>query len=337
MLLVVAFRKGVSGMTGSEREVIEYLSTKRHILISSHEKPDGDALGASLALARILAASGRRASLVGYEPLAGRYRFLLNPDEMLPVGELAPADAEVLISLDSGDLLRNGKEVGPLIGVLPVVNIDHHQTNSLFGLVNWVDPNASSAGEMVYRLAQSWGLPIPPEAAAPLWVAISTDTGDFTYSNTTGAVLRIAADLIDLGVQPHLIRRELHEQMEPRELALMGRCLERLAVHHSGKISYICLTREDFTEFHCSPQDLHDPINLARSVAGVMIAVVVYELPEENRVKVSLRTYAPYNAAEFCQNYGGGGHARAAGFSVDGTPASEVLEEVLAGLEVFLN
>lgn len=324
-------------MTGSASEIIALLRDKKHIIITSHEKPDGDALGSSLALARLLRTCGKQVTLVGYEPLAARYRFLLEAGDLQPMGADTPDDADLLISVDSGDIRRNGKTAPILAQRLPVANIDHHQTNSFFGLANWVDPDASSAGEMIYRLAAEWGVALPASAAAPLWVAISTDTGDFNYSNTTSAVLRIAAELLDLGVQPHMIRRELHEQMQQRELALMGRCLERLRVHPSGKISYIWLTRKDFEEFCCSPQDLHDPINLARSVAGVQIAVMIYEVPDEDRVKVSLRTYAPHNAAEFCQNYGGGGHARAAGFSLEHQSAEEVLCEVLAGLEVFLN
>ncbi len=324
-------------MTGCARDIITFLSDKKQVLITSHEKPDGDALGSSLALSRLLNAHGIRSVLVGYEPLAGRYRFMLQPSEIHLADQDIPEDTDALISLDSGDLSRNGKLAPQLAKRLPVANIDHHQTNSFFGAVNWVDPDASSAGEMIYRLAREWGLTVPASAAEPLWVAISTDTGDFNYSNTTAAVLRIAADLLDLGAQPHLIRRELHEHMQLRELALMGRCLERLSVHPNEKISYIWLTRKDFEEFHCSPQDLHDPINLARSVGGVQIAVMIYEVPDEDRVKVSLRTYAPHNAAEFCQNYGGGGHARAAGFSLEHQSADEVLAEVLAGLEVFIN
>lgn len=320
-------------MIGSVGEVIDFLAQRKNAVIVSHERPDGDALGASLALGRILRANGWTVVVLGFEPLAPRYLFMLEPGEITPRPGIETYNADVLIALDCGDLSRAGGINPEMCARLPVVNIDHHQTNDSFGIINWVDPDASSAGEMIYRLARTWGLNIPASAALPLWVAISTDTGYFSFSNTTAEVMRIGAELLDMGVRPELVRRELDERMAPREIKLMQRCLERLTVHSSGKIAYICLTRADFEEFGASPQDLHDPVNIARAIDGVSIAFVAYEMPEEDKVKVSMRTYSPYDAAEFCGDFGGGGHARAAGFSVEGGSARQVAEDVLSALE----
>lgn len=326
-------------MQGSIREAVTFLNEQQRVVITAHEKPDGDALGASIALGRILRSQGKQVVLAGLSPLASRYHFLVREGEIDDWDAPEIADADALIALDCGDLERIGNSslIAKLAARVPVLNIDHHITNNHFGTVNWVDPEASSAGEMIYLLTREWGINLPPEAAEPLWVAITTDTGDFSFSNTTARVMRIGADLLDLGVRPNLVRKELHERQALRELSLMGRCLEKLRVHPSGKIAYICLNRDDFAAFECGPQDLHDPINLARAVDGVEIAVMVYEVADENRVKVSLRTYPPHDAATFCQSFGGGGHARAAGFSLNSTNPETVLDKVLRELVRFMD
>lgn len=323
-------------MTGSAAEIISFLKDKKKLLITSHEKPDGDALGSSLALARTLKAHGSEVGLVDFTPLAPRYNFMLEQDEIGACPDYLALGAEALVVMDCGDITRIGDCATKLIDKMPVVNIDHHSSNTCFGSVNWVEPEASSAGEMVYRLCREWGLTLPVSAAEPLWVAISTDTGDFTFSNTTSRVMRIAADLLDLGANPSHVRRNLQENMRLEELKLLDLCLQKLEVCPGGKVSYISLTRNDFQKFDCGPQDLHEPIDLARSIKGVCIALLLYEVPDEKRVKLSVRTYPPYDAAALCANFGGGGHPRAAGCSFRAQNIDDVLPDILAKIDEIL-
>ncbi len=322
-------------MTGSSGEVISYLRDKRKFIITSHEKPDGDALGSSLALKRILIANGYEAVLVDFSPLAPRYHFMIEEGEINDCPTYDTLGADAFIVVDCGDNTRVGRTAAKLLDKFPVVNIDHHGSNSGFGEVDWINPDASSAGEMVYELCREWGLDIPPSAAEPLWVAISTDTGDFSFSNTNSRVMRIAADLLDLGAQPSHVRRNIQENMRYEELMMTKLCLDRLVVCDDMPVAYITLTEADFKQYNCGPQDLHEPIDLARSIKGVCVAVLAYENPGENRVKVSLRSYPPYDSSDLCTQFGGGGHPRAAGCSFYDTTVSAALPQVLEKIRLL--
>ncbi len=310
----------------STRGIIAALDNASMILIIAHEKPDGDAIGSSLALARILNNNGKKATLVGFEPLARRYKFLVNDYEIMPpdTGHLSRYD--LMVVLDCGDINRAGEFALYAQGRIPFVNIDHHQSNTMFGRYNWVDTDYSSTGEMVYQLAQEAGYKIPASVGEPLWVAITTDTGNFNYSNTSPRLLRFAADILDLGLDPSLVRKELYECIEKKELDLQRLILDSIHTFEDGRIAILSAQKDDFIETGCTPQHLHDPVNIGLSILGVELAAFVYEQPFEDSIKVSLRCYAPHNVAAICREFGGGGHERAAGCSFVGKTLEYVIE-----------
>jgi len=183
-------------------DIVSLLRGKKHAVITAHERPDGDALGAALGLRRILEAAGLRARVVGLGPIPPRYQFLLQEGESETAAPGWTQGADVFFALDCGAFDRLADFAHEAVGRLPVVNIDHHDSNTLFGDANWVEPHASSAGELVYRLARTAGWTVSTAAAEALWVAIITDTGQFAYSNTSPDTLRIGAELLERLITP---------------------------------------------------------------------------------------------------------------------------------------
>ncbi len=322
--------------SGSITSVIDGINSASKILIVAHEKPDGDAIGSSLALSRILNANGKESVLVGFEPLARRYKFLVNDYEIIPADTGYLSRYDLIIVLDCGDIRRAGEFALYAQGRIPFVNIDHHQSNDMFAKYNWVDTGYSSTGEMVYKLAKEAGYVMPKSIAEPLWVAITTDTGNFNYSNTSSQLLRFAAEIMDLGLDPSIVRKELYECIEKKELDLQRLILDSINTFAGGKIAILSAQRDDFIDTGCTPQHLHDPVNIGLSILGVELAAFIYEQPFEDSVKVSLRSYPPHNVAAICREFDGGGHARAAGCSFQSKTLSYVVDIIKNRLEMVV-
>ena len=309
-------------------EVAEMLRNASTIAITAHVRPDGDAIGASLGLSRLLRAAGKKTTIFDLSPIPDRYRFLLKAGECCEAEAFEFSTADCIVVLDSGAMDRSSPAVAQREETIPVINIDHHLSNTLFGRVNVVDTTASSAGEMVCDLARAAELSIPADAAEALWVAIVTDTGRFSYSNTTPKTMKAAAALLQTGIQTAEITHAIYNAMPLRQLRLQGRALERLETHENARVALVTLSRDDYTELGCTSADAEEIINIPRSLEGVDVALFLHELQGAPETKVGLRTSEGYDAAEFCRSLGGGGHARAAGCSVD-APLDEALKTIL--------
>lgn len=311
---------------------LETLERARSIAVIAHEKPDGDALGAALGLARIWRARGRTARTVGFQPLAPRYTFLPTADELEAPSEEWLAGVDAVVSLDAATAERLGDFAAAARGRVPLLNLDHHDDNTRFGDNDWVDPTASSSGEMVLRLARVQGWPLPLPAAEALWVAIVTDTGRFAYEKTSAETLRLAADLIDAGVRPDLLEERIYQSLTWKEHSLRLRALEHLRLFAGGRIAALYLTRGDLRDLACGPQHAEEIVNLGRQLLGVEGALFLMEDMVEERTKLSVRTKGAFNAQALCARFGGGGHPRAAGCHLPGLlPAT--LETAIAEAE----
>lgn len=313
------------------REIVESIECAKRIFITTHSKPDGDALGSCLGLCRVLRARGRDVSIVAMGPIPRRYRSFVGSDENTDPSAIQPANDDVLVVLDCGDLDRAPDFAMEWNGTLPVLNIDHHHSNSNFGVVNWVDASASSVGEMIALLSETAGWDIPREAAEPLWIAIITDTGRFAYSNTSPSALRCAAELVSQGLPTAEIDHRLYHSLSLDELRVQGQALANLEVHEGGAVALVSLSLAEFEALGVGPEATEDIVNIPRSLAGAHVAVFLYELRGDDgavSTKVSLRTVEPYDAAAFCRERGGGGHQRAAGCTLD-VPLSSAKTQVL--------
>jgi phosphoesterase RecJ-like protein len=306
--------------TEAREKVLDELRSGERFLLTTHEGPDGDALGSLLALHHTLTQFGKDSVmfLAAKEfPLPVEYRFL-------PLEEVfhePPADVvdRVLVFLDCGNIERMPVEFLQREGA-HVLNIDHHHDNTMFGTVNLVDTEASSTAEIVYDLARALGATITPEIANALYVGLITDTGQFMYENTGPAAHRMAAELIEAGVDVNDTYRRLYERVPIEKLRLIARALEKVERRQGGRLAITYLSAADYTESGASEELTEGIIDFLRALEGAAVAAVVRDKPDDGRAarKVSLRsTDGSVDVSAIAREHGGGGHARAAGFSTD--------------------
>lgn len=288
------------------------------ILFLTHVHPDGDAIGSMLGLGLALRDAGHSVTFAGPHAVPELYRFLPGA-ALIRQWSRAPEPSDgswdLVILADCGDPGRaDGLLEGARGPASKVVNIDHHPDNKLYGHVNWVEPAASSTGEMVYDLLVALGFPITPMIAANLYTAIHMDTGSFRYSNTTPKALRAAADLVARGADPAAVASRLYETRAPGSLKLLGELLQQVEVSPDGQVAWLCLTSGSAPESFIEAEDL---VTYPRSLAGVKVSLLLRDVGE-GLVKVSLRAKGEVNVARIAARFGGGGHANAAGCAVEG-------------------
>jgi bifunctional oligoribonuclease and PAP phosphatase NrnA len=307
------------GATAIEQVANEIRSRDR-FLLTAHEGPDGDALGSLLGMHHLLTQLGKDSVmfLAAKEfPLPIEYRFL-------PLEEVfheAPADMadRAAIFLDCGNIDRMPVDFLSADGVF-AINIDHHHDNTLFGDVNLVEVDASCTAEIVYELAILLGAEITPEIAAALYVGLVTDTGKFMYENTNARTHRIAADLIEAGVEVDETYRRLYEHVPLEKLRLLSRALDGIQHHCKGRLVLAYIAAEDYAASGAGEEMTEGIIDHLRSVEGARVAALIRDLGDRGRAarKVSLRSSdGEVDVSAIARVNGGGGHKRAAGFSTD--------------------
>jgi bifunctional oligoribonuclease and PAP phosphatase NrnA len=310
---------GVATTSGIE-EVLAELRSRERFLLTAHEGPDGDALGSLLGMHHLLGQLGKDSVMFMAAkefPLPIEYRFL-------PLEEVfheAPADMadRTVIFLDCGNIDRMPVEFLSE-GENFRINIDHHHDNTRFGDVNLVEVGASSTAEIVYELAVALGAEITPEMAAALYVGLITDTGKFMYENTNARTHRIAADLIDAGVQVDDTYRRLYEHVPIEKLRLLSRALEGIQRYCGERLIVSYITAADYEASGGGEEMTEGIIDHLRSIEGCKVAAMVRDKGDRDRAarKVSLRSSGgEIDVSAMARKHGGGGHKRAAGFSTD--------------------
>ncbi|MBW2709416.1 MAG: DHH family phosphoesterase [Deltaproteobacteria bacterium] len=304
------------------KKIAGVLSEGNRFLMMTHEDPDVDGLGSMLALGKSLADMGKEVVLLIQKSLNPPLSLLTGAEEMFTLLKPdrvpdAERDFDAVLALDCAERERLGLCVSswPVEGL--TINIDHHETNTFFGRYNLVDANSSSTGELVYRLIGTGGFPMGDAVAENLFSAIQSDTGSFKYTNTTSSAMRIAADLLDRGVNPWQTYRRTMNGYGPLRLKLLAGALARVELHDEGRIGMMILPREMFEKSGACGSDCEGFVDYPRYIAGVELAVMIRERGE-NTYKFSLRSNQWANVAELASRFGGGGHARAAGFTGNG-------------------
>ncbi len=304
-----------------------------------HERPDGDALGSCIGLAHLLNDAGSPTKAVLASPIPRHLAFLLKnaPVELNPSGNWWQ-DYDCLGVLDCGEESRLEDAAKGALGKLATFTIDHHTTGAGLGEAIWQNPRASSTGEMIAFLHRHLNLPMSPASAQAVWTALVTDTGRFSYENTSAEALEAAWQCVRAGANPAAAATELYQSTTLAERRLQGMVLNRLEMLHQGRLATSWLSREDFEQAETGPEERANLINLLRDIEGVEAAVFFYEMPPKDgtpQVKVSLRTRSPVCALDVATLFGGGGHERAAGCTVH-RPMAETREAVLtAAGELF--
>jgi phosphoesterase RecJ-like protein len=325
--------------TASVAEVAAVLRDRDRFLLTAHEGPDGDALGSLLGMHRLLEQLGKDSVmfLAAKEfPLPIEYRFL-------PLEEVfheAPADMadRTIVFLDCGNVDRMPVEF-LAEGDNFRINVDHHHDNTLFGDLNLLDTGASSTAEIVYELAIALGAEITPEIAAALYVGLVTDTGKFMYENTNAHTHRIAAELIDAGVDVDDTYRRLYEHVPVEKLRLLSRALEGVERHCEERLVVAYIADADYAATGAGEEMTEGIIDHLRAIEGTLVAALVRDLGDRGRAarKVSLRSSGgEVDVSAIARKHGGGGHKRAAGFSTD-LELDELVSLVCAEVEAQLD
>ena len=298
--------------------VADAIRSHDRFLITTHENPDGDALGSVLAMKLALEQLGKDGFLYlsGTIPLPTEYAFM----NLSELSREVPDDAaeRVVLALDCANVRRLGPDTSFVESASLTVNIDHHHDNSRFGKVNLIVADASSTGEILYDLFGELGVELTPEIAEALYSALVTDTGRFQYTNTTPKALRIAAHLVEAGANVHQVFQDVYENVAFAKLKLLARALESARVYEGGRVIVADLERADFAAAGAEEPFAEGIIDFLRSVEGAEIVALIREPPTQNGPtrRVSLRTRGTgIDVSAIARKSGGGGHRQAAGFS----------------------
>ena len=316
---------------------LKFLSTYRSFFITSHLSPDGDAIGSELALYFFLTAKGKKAIIVNDEPVPHDYRFLKGSELIQTVSDFKRRPCfrdsfESAVFLECSSKYRAGQS-GRLADDVPILNIDHHFDNGLYGNVNLVSPGVSACGEIVHDVIIRSGGKITPEIASALYTAILTDTSSFRF-NTNAQTLRITADLIDSGAEPNKIVEGVYEQVLFATLLLLGKALSTIKQTPDGYVVYCKVSRQMYRETGTSEVDSENFIDYLRVIEGNRVTFVLKEL-SDGKTRVNLRSKNDYDVQKVAAEFGGGGHRNAAGCTINtGLEESERL--VLAEIKKIL-
>ena len=294
------------------------LGPHERFLVTTHETPDGDALGSMLAMKLGLEQLGKDAImyLTGEVPLPREYQFM-ELDDVIRGTPPPDAGERVLVAVDCAKQERLGADSTLVEGACLTVNIDHHHDNTLFGDVNLVVATASSTGEILRDVFSELGVRLTPEVAEALYIALVTDTGRFQYTNTTPKALRLAAELVEAGADLHRIFRDVYESVEFAKLKLLARALDHAQVFDGGRLVVAYLVKQDFAEVGAAEPYSEGIIDYLRAVEGADMAVLIREPPSKDGIrKASLRSSVEgLDVSAIARKAGGGGHRQAAGFS----------------------
>ncbi len=314
------------------QSIVEEIRSKQSFLITTHEGPDGDAVGSSLALASFLKKIGKDVVVHYQDPVPELYRFLPGADTVSHA--IPDRDFDVACVLDIGERRRAGDQFCSFTRVSSSINLDHHLSCENFGTFNLIDPAAAATGVLVYRIISHFGYAIDPETALCLYVAIITDTGSFRYSNANREAFTVAGIMIEAGVNAWDVAEQLYENQPRKRLELLALCLPTLEIIHHGLAASVTVTLDMYDKSGANAELTDGFVNYPRSIKGVEVAIFFRQL-EANKVKVGFRSKGKVNVAAFSAAMGGGGHHNAAGCTVDGT-LDEVKRKVYAVVEAAL-
>jgi phosphoesterase RecJ-like protein len=303
-------------MTETIQNIVEEIRTNHSFLLTTHEGPDGDAVGSTLALASLLKKTGKDVVVHYRDPVPDLYGFLPGSDTVS--AHIPDRDFDIAFVLDIGEVKRAGEEFCRFGRIGKTINLDHHLACENFGTLNLVDPAAAATGVLVYRIASALGYSFDAETALCLYVSIITDTGSFRYSNANREAFTIAGEMIERGVNAWDVAEQLYENQPRKRLELLARCLPTLEIIKGGLAASVTVTLDMYADTGADAELTDGFVNYPRSIKGVEVAIFFRQI-DEDRVKVGFRSKGKVNVAVFSAALGGGGHHNAAGCTVDGT------------------
>jgi len=312
-------------------EIAQVLRTHRSFVLMSHLRPDGDALGCEIAMALCLKELGKEVKVWNQDGMLDNYRYL-PCSGLVTVPPAEPEEFDVVIALDTGVENRLGTCVQAVKSAKLWINIDHHISNTRYGDLVHVDSTSPATGQIIFELIQSEKLPLTPEIADNLFIAISTDTGSFQYPNTTARTFEIGAALLKAGVNVGKLSQQMYESHPRRRIILLRELLNSMRFSSNDRAASFSLSMATAERLGVKPEDNEGLIDTIRGIEGVVVAAFFEEIPE-GKVRISLRSKdAKVDVCKICSLFGGGGHTLAAGARTRGT-LPEVEEKVLKAID----
>ena len=321
-------------MDATLSDLVERIEAADSIVVVSHDRPDGDAIGSSVALGLILEALGKRVTIVNRDPVPESLAFLPGSGKIVRLA--GPVEADLLIVLDAAGRDRIDAAFWDSVASIPAtINLDHHISNTRFGDLVHVDDRAPATGQLVFELARTAGWPLDAAIGENLLVAISTDTGSFRYPSTTAETMRIAGEILDLGVDVGLVNQRLYESYPLRRVEALRLLLRGMRLDFDGRCASVKLPLALTRELHLQLGDTEGVIDVIRAIDTVQIAIFFEELPD-GKIRISSRAKdVRYGVGPICAQFGGGGHTLAAGARMAG-PLEVAEERFLAAVGAVL-
>jgi bifunctional oligoribonuclease and PAP phosphatase NrnA len=324
----MGIKDSAMGEDVSFKQIGAVLEGNASFLIISHLNPDGDAIGSTLAFGEMLEQMGKKVFYRNESGVPASLEFLPHSSKVeKPNAEVL--DVEVVIALDCATRARLGEGVlAQAARAHTWINVDHHKTNPGYGDINYVDPSSPATGQIVFNLFKELGYPITAVARDNLYVAVSSDTGSFRYQGTTEKTYLMAGELVAMGLNVSKINEQLYDSCPVRRLHLLREILKTTTISEDGLVADYCLYQSVKDDYELLPDDSDEMISFIRAVDTVQVAVAFEDIPE-GKVRVSLRSKSDrLDVSKVAQNFGGGGHARAAGLRIKG-PIQQARQKVL--------
>lgn len=316
-------------------QALDFIHQHERFLVVSHVRPDGDAVGSTLAMSTLLELMGKQVIRFNVDPVPYNFDFL--PGAQGWTND-APAltDVDALVMLDCGERHRLGDDFPSALWALPVLMVDHHKTwNPSIAQVAIHDASASATGELVYHLASRAGVPLTLALAQCIYCCVLTDTGSFRYASTTSAVLKIAGTLIDAGVEPWFMTSHIYESQPMSRIMLLGEVLKTLSFSPCRRIAFLSLDDEMLQRAGASAEQADGFINYGRGIMGVEVATQLMEMGDKGW-KISFRSRGLVDVSALASRFGGGGHHNAAACMMQGS-ADEIRQLLSQALVELLD
>lgn len=312
-------------------QVVELIENKQFFGITTHVRPDGDGIGSSLGLCWLLKSLGKSAEVIVRDTIPVAYQQLPGADEIRRVAEI-DKNYDAVFVIECSDVARPGiinldKQFN--------VNIDHHTTSAHFGSVNWIDATASAVGEMIYNLCKAIGGRITKEIAECIYLALVTDTGSFHFPNTTERTLKVASELVKVGVKPAQVSEAVYNSYPWSRVELMGQVLATVKRDATGRVAWMRQTLDMVEETDAVEGDNSGFVNIPLMAKDVE-AVVYMRETKPGAYRVSLRSKGDINVARIAEKFGGGGHKNASGCRVEGdwdVWESKIVQAIIEAVE----
>jgi bifunctional oligoribonuclease and PAP phosphatase NrnA len=306
--------------------LLDAIEKNHTFLVTTHENPDGDAVGSSLGLASFLRNAGKEVTIHFKDPVPDLYRFLPLADQVLDTVPDRPYD--ICFVLDVGEFRRAGEAVTTCRTIGSFINIDHHITRDLFGAINYIDSAAAATGVLIYRIIKASGQTLDYDTALCLYTAVLTDTGSFRYSNANPEAFTVAGDLVGYGINAWFVAEHLYESQPAGRLKLLAEALATLIISPRGDVASVTVTLDMYERTGTNAELTDGFVNYPRSIRGVEVAIFFREI-KPCLFKVGFRSKGGVNVSALAELFCGGGHHNAAGCNVEGS-IEEVRKTVLS-------